>query len=257
MNSSTHFLHDIQYVLKQMMLASELSQNVKPFPIVLCNNKKIGLITYDFLSLYSDFKHFDYTFCDIYFWEDLWISQNNIQKARLNSFMQMNKKIFARNCTVKILAEFNAIEFLNKYHQLGFCASNSYLGLYEKDKLLALASFTKGTKLKRIETNKKSFSLSRFCVLPDISIVGGLTKLINAFVKQNNANDIMTYLDASQSQNSNLLNAGFELSPQKKIFEFYIDIKNNKRYYQFVEECSYLHLTGILNYKLIWYAKAV
>ena len=91
----------------------------------------------------------------------------------------------------------NAIPFLQQNHMWGATKARYYYGLYlpssedggTYDQLVALATFpTKRTILNGSSSTIKSRSveLLRFCTLVNWTVVGGITKLIRAFINEQN-----------------------------------------------------------------------
>ncbi len=129
----------------------------------------------------------------------------NIILSKLN----LNKTVFARNCEVKKVERKEAEQFLEKYHIMNSTQSAYNLGLFYKDELLALASFSKGRKMNRLPENKRSFELIRFCCKEGITVTGGLTKLVKNFCREKKAGDVMTYVDKQFSLGDSFIKAGF------------------------------------------------
>lgn len=129
----------------------------------------------------------------------------------IQSQLQLNKKIFARNCTIKKIDTPEARVFLNCYHLMGFATSAYHLGLFLKEELVGVASFSKGRKMNRLEANQRSFELVRFCSKEGITITGGLSKILKHFVSDKKPGDIMTYIDKQFSEGKSYFTCGFKL----------------------------------------------
>ncbi len=139
------------------------------------------------------------------------------------SKLQLNKTIFARNCVVKKLDKKTAANFLETYHLMGNTQSGFNLGLFYKDELFTIASFSKGRKMNRLHEHQRSFELIRFCCKSGISVTGGLSKLMNHFFIEKNAGDIMTYVDKQWSDGKSFINAGFKKHSEKEPNYFLIN----------------------------------
>lgn len=129
--------------------------------------------------------------------------------AIILSKLHLNKTVFARNCDVKKIDKNTATAFLDTYHLMGSTQSGFNMGLIYKAELVALASFSKGRKMNRLESDKRSFELIRFCSKSGVTITGGLTKLLKNFYIEKQAGDIMTYADKQLSNGSAFIRAGF------------------------------------------------
>ena len=131
-------------------------------------------------------------------------------EAVILSKLKLNKTIFARSCEVKRVNKKHAEEFLNQYHIMNSTQSAFNLGLYYQDELIALASFSKGRKMNRLQAHERSFELIRFCCKSGITVTGGLTRLIKNFCAEKSAGDIMTYVDKQLSDGTSFIRAGFK-----------------------------------------------
>lgn len=162
-------------------------------------------------------------------WKDEWEDKKEIIVARIASLLGRNKRIHARLCEVKLIDKKIAEAFLNKHHVLGFANAYYKLGLYKKDELLAIATFSKGRKMNRLPEGKKSFELVRFCNASGTTVVGGLSKLLKYFTTLSNAGDIMTYIDKEQSEGKAFLNLGFKIESESNPITFSVDRKTGRR----------------------------
>ena len=162
-------------------------------------------------------------------WQDEWEDKQGIIISRINSLLGQNKRIHGRSCEIKLLDKKTAETFLNHHHIMGFAQSYYKLGLYRKDELLAIATFSKGRKMNRLPEGKKSFELIRFCNASGFTVVGGLSKLINHFIKLTDAGDIMTYIDKDQSEGKAFIKLGFKLHSESDPIAFKVDKNSQKR----------------------------
>lgn len=129
-----------------------------------------------------------------------------ICKSRLG----LNTIVFARNCVVKKINKSLAEDFLNAYHVLNSTQSGFNYGLFHKQELIAIASFSKGRKMRRLSEDKRSYELIRFCCKNGISVAGGLSKLVTNFCREKKAGDVMTYVDKQFSDGAAFVRAGFK-----------------------------------------------
>jgi hypothetical protein len=163
-------------------------------------------------------------------WKDEWEDKEDIIVSRIGSLLGRNKRIHGRLCEVKLIDKKTAEAFLNKHHVLGFANAYYKLGLYKKEELLAIATFSKGRKMNRLPEGKKSFELVRFCNASGITVVGGLSKLLKHFVTLSSAGDIMTYIDKEQSEGKAFLNLGFKLMSESMPIEFNVHKNSLRRF---------------------------
>jgi len=134
----------------------------------------------------------------IHLWEDVWFNNSNQVLGRIASILGLNKRIHGRKTIVQKIDKSVAQTFLNENHLQGFVSSRHKFGLFEKDKLVAVGTFSALRKM-NYEENYKSAELIRFAVKSGYSVIGGLSKVITHFSALYNPDDIMTYADRDWS----------------------------------------------------------
>ena len=163
----------------------------------------------------------------IHLWEDVWFNKSNQVLGRIASILGLNKRIHGRKTIVQKIDKSIAQPFLNQNHLQGFVSSRHKFGLFEKDELVAVGTFSALRKM-NYEENYKSAELIRFAVKSGYSVIGGLSKLITHFSALYNPDDIMTYADRDWSagevyQKLNFIQTDL-LNPQF----FSLDINRNR-----------------------------
>jgi hypothetical protein len=173
----------------------------------------------------------------IWVWEDLWNAKKEIVKFKILSFFGQIKSLPARVCVVSRINKKMAEEFLNENHLQGYVSSKIKYGLFLKTNyqrlietnvpaeglLVSVMTFS-GKRMFR--DNSKSYEMTRFGGLKKMRIVGGFSKLINAFLKDTNADHIMTYIDKDWSNGDNLEKLGFEKTDILK--PLFFELNENK-----------------------------
>lgn len=158
----------------------------------------------------------------ISFWLDDWHHKNEIVLSIIASILGKNKTIFARNCQVKKVDKAIAEDFLNENHLLGYLNAYYKYALFFDNEIVAMATFSKGRKMNRLSSEKRGFELISFCCKKNISVVGGLSKLLKAFITDLQPGDVMTYVDKDWSEGKAYLKIGFKLNsetpPQSFLF---------------------------------------
>lgn len=145
--------------------------------------------------------------------------------ALIQSKLGLNKTIFARNCEFKRIAKPEAEQFLDEFHMMNSTSSAFNYGLFIKNELIAVASFSKGRRMNRLAEDKRSFELIRFCCKEGITVIGGLTKLVKNFCREKDAGDVMTYVDKQFSQGDSFTKAGFVKHSETEPNYFLVDNK--------------------------------
>lgn len=149
--------------------------------------------------------------------------------AMILSKLKLNKTIFARSCEVKKTDKITTTDFLNKFHIMNSTQSALNLGLYFKEELIGIATFSKGRKMNRLEEDQRSFELIRFCCKSGITVTGGLTRLVKSFCTLKKAGDIMTYVDKQLSDGRSFITAGFKKHSETDPNYFLVNRKTFER----------------------------
>lgn len=107
-------------------------------------------------------------------------------------------KLYARNCIVKQITSKEANDFCNAYHKQGMCNGTKVAyGLYYEDELLQVETFGEP----RIETQNRTiwhdWELLRECSKTDYQILGGKSKLLKAFERDNKPICLLSYCNES------------------------------------------------------------
>jgi len=130
----------------------------------------------------------------IHIWEwELKKDFEKISKWLLNELNKEKNRIFAKQCEIKIVGRDEEESFLNAYHLQGYSKSEICLGLYFKNELIQLMSFTKSRYDKKFQ-----YELLRLCTKNDFLVVGGAERLFKKFIKDNDPTSIISYCDFSK-----------------------------------------------------------
>ena len=118
--------------------------------------------------------------------------------------------VFARKCVAKRISRPEAAAFLDANHRMGYASGRYHYALFETsgEKPVAVATFSSG---RRMNDGTRSYEWVRYASLEGTRVVGGMGKLLEAFARDVHPDDVMTYVDASQSDGSSYLEIGFTL----------------------------------------------
>ncbi|WP_431295295.1 hypothetical protein [Pedobacter sp. P26] len=170
--------------------------------------------------------------------------------ARIKSLLGKNIRIHGRKTKVFKITKPVADSFLIENHLQGSVNSRYKIGLFEKDELVAVATFSALRKMNHTE-NYKSAELIRFAVKAGYSITGGLSKLISFFAATYQPNDLMTYADRDWSAGEAYIKLGFRqtavLEPQIYILDENLNRQLKKDQQVFAQE---VYHTGSLKFIL-------
>ena len=165
--------------------------------------------------------------------EDRWRRQENMMKARLLAHLEVFTSLFARHCQVRKIDKETAAPFLAYNHSYGDAACRYRYGLYlrrqsrdgslEADTLVAVATFSNARKWLKGEKTIRSYEWTRYASLPGVRISGGMGKMLKAFVKDVQPDDIMSYADLEWSEGKVYEQLGFVLEGRKEPVIFMVD----------------------------------
>jgi len=98
------------------------------------------------------------------------------------------ERLFARKCKIKTVEAKEESLFLKKYHRQFYAVSKICYGLYYNGELVCLMSFGHS----RFDKNYE-WEIIRLCSKNNLIVVGGASRLLKAFVREYNPNNILTY----------------------------------------------------------------
>ena len=149
--------------------------------------------------------------------ENEWLDTNKqiIWKSIIKNKLGQSERIYARKTKVATVSSVERKDFLNMNHLQGNCVSSVNLGLYLEDELVSLMTFGKSRYNKNVD-----WELLRFCNKRDHSVVGGASKLLKAF-RRENVGSIISYADKRRSTGGLYKALGFELSHESPPNYFY------------------------------------
>jgi hypothetical protein len=144
-------------------------------------------------------------------------------------------RIFARQTKVRKIeksSEYN--DYLEENHIQGKCSANFAYGLYYNDELVSVMTFTlpRENMGRSKEKDAGKIELSRFCNKKWTSVVGGASKLLNAFINSDEGkifDEVYSYSDNRISHGDLYKSIGFMFEKDSSISYFYTDFKERKR----------------------------
>ena len=156
-------------------------------------------------------------------YEDDFDNNLYIIKSQINNWLGLTKtKIYARKTCIREVFIEEYRNFLNNNHIQGFVSSKKEYGLYHQDQLVSLMCFDK--KEGRVNMEESGWNLSRFCNLLNTNIIGGASKLLKHFIKENNPSRIVSYADKDWSNGNLYFILGFKLiSESKPDYKYIVD----------------------------------
>lgn len=139
--------------------------------------------------------------------EDEWINNPHIVKSRIANILgKTPRKIPARKCQVREISSKQASAFCNSNHILGSGRSNIRLGLYHDQDLVAVMTFSKNNLSRKI----LCWELNRYSSLIDVAVIGGASKLFQAFLRLCYPDKVVSFSDNRWSDGALYQRLGFQ-----------------------------------------------
>ncbi len=216
---------------------------------------KQGLDVRDLLALRRSFLYAD----TIFIYEDRWCAAGPLIRSMIDVRLGKGMTIYARNCEVRKISAEVAAEFLKRNHLYGMTRSEYRYGLFRKRatgeretdmmetaSLVAVATFSAG---RLFEDGTMSYEWIRYASVKGTRVVGGMGRLLDAFVKlrkqellsvQSSAGNmdcvlrdtpaagsralqVMSYADMEWTTGESYLKLGFEQADCRESVEFLCD----------------------------------
>ena len=168
----------------------------------------------------------------LHIFEDEWLEKSDIVKSIIkNKLGEWDKKVYARNCEIRVVGKLEEKSFLNNNHIQGFVGSNITYGLYYNGELVSLMSFGGLRKSLGYNSREGSYEMLRFCNKLNYNVIGGASKLFKHFIKINKPNQVISYSDNRYFDGSLYDKLGFEFIGDTKPNYFYvINYKRENRF---------------------------
>ncbi|MCO4291368.1 hypothetical protein NF867_00645 [Solitalea sp. MAHUQ-68] len=233
---STNFFDWISHLAAENNFSLKLSQ-IEGVSIVIIPEKAISfafikLKDNEIVSKMIDlFYSSNEGFQLISVWEDQWIQSNEVIRSRISSLLGQTIRIHGRATKVKRIDIHQLNNFLATHHLNVITTAKYKYGLFFKDELVAVASFSAGKPMPSRGENYRSYELIRFANLKDHTVVGGLSKLIKFFIEEVKPSDIMTYADLEWSNGEGYVKLGFKKEGITESQQFWVKEGEWLRYY--------------------------
>lgn len=146
--------------------------------------------------------------------EDEWKLKRSAVEGYLSSILNKKKTIGARKCQI---IEQNASDFLDQHHLQASGPSGKTYTLVYNNEIIAAAVFCKAGSNKRMGLTGQIYELTRYCVTPELSISGGMSRLLKYFTKENPCTAVISYSDNRWSVGKMYKSSGFVNESSKSI----------------------------------------
>jgi hypothetical protein len=177
----------------------------------------------------------------LFFYEDEWLSKRSAVEGYIRSVLGKKKKVGARKCRITI----GGADFIEANHIQGARRNQSTIALEYDGQIVAAASFSlAGSSRKGPGT---SYELTRYCVGPEISVVGGLSKLLAEWRRTVPVDSIVTYSDRRYSVGALYREVGFSEETTSPPSYYYFKAGRKIRLHRFAFRRDELEKKGWLH----------
>lgn len=177
----------------------------------------------------------------LYLYEDRWFSGGDVLRSRILARLGRFRGIFARKC--KILSGSSiapqVADFLDQYHSYGNAQCKHRYALFCGDEMVAVATFSKPRPMPREDGRTYlSFEWVRYASVPGTRVVGGMGKLLKAFLKDaaemgqevGMPVEVMSYSDNEWSTGGAYMQLGFKEIGERAPVKYMVDSISCQRY---------------------------
>lgn len=159
----------------------------------------------------------------VHLWQDVWLSQQAVIESRLLSILGKTERIHGRKTKARRIDFPQLQAFLQENHLQASTKAKYKYGLFLGNELVGVASFGPMLTIERDGKPYLSGELIRFCTKAGYTVVGGLSKLLQAFIKDRAPQHLMTYADRDWSVGSSYERLGFERVGEIPPQEFWVN----------------------------------
>lgn len=152
--------------------------------------------------------------------EDEWDNKikREIWKSMILNKIGLNKRIFARKCSIAQISSSDARTFFEENHLQGYTNSEIKIGLYYESELVSVMTFGKSRYAKDIEYELIRFASKRF-----LNVIGGASKLLKYFERTFNPKSVVSYANRRWSKGNIYNTLGFNFIEETNPNYFYFN----------------------------------
>lgn len=165
----------------------------------------------------------------IQIFEDEWLNNKEIVKSMITSQLKKNFKIFARKTIIEEIPATIARKFLTETHIGGPGKAKHYFACLYKNEIVSVMSFSKGNLSRK---NMNTWEIERFATKLNYTVVGAAGKLLSAFIKKYNVEQIISYADIRYGTGGVYERIGF-IKDKHTVPNYWYFKSNTKRYHRF------------------------
>lgn len=197
----------------------------------------------------------------VYLFEDRWWASKEMVQERILARLERFRSVFARKCRVlsgrgDVLLGEKIRDFLLKNHTYSSAKCRYRYALEYEGEIVAVATFSEGRPMVRKLSNPlvnvpreehddgnivifDSYEWVRYASLPGIRVIGGMGKLLNAFIEERFTRvapgtplEVMTYSDTEWGNGDVYLKLGFSYAGERPPVEYFVHKGTYRRFPQ-------------------------
>jgi hypothetical protein len=155
----------------------------------------------------------------IHIFEDEWLNKQEIVESRIKSLLGMSNRLYARNTKIVHLEANEKNIFLSENHMQGSDVTKIRYGLTLNDELVSVMTFKPSSPIKGGDGSV--WELSRFASKLGVTVVGGASKLLKAFITDHDPEVLISYADRRWSDGNVYEKLGFKFEHASKPCHWY------------------------------------
>lgn len=156
--------------------------------------------------------------------EDIWRSRPAMIRPRLLAQLGIFRPVFARNTEVRRIDKSASSVFFSDFHTYRDAAARYRYGIFDRQgNLVAAASFSGARVWDKPEGKVSSCEWVRYASLPDVRVVGGMGKVLKAFISEAGPDNVMSYADLEWTDGAVYERLGFKMESVRCPVAFAVD----------------------------------
>lgn len=167
----------------------------------------------------------------VHLWADIWLTKKEQVLSRISSLLGRNNRIHGRKTKITTLDQAAADTFLTSYHVQGSAKARYKFGLLHAGELVAVATFSGTRPMPSRGSKHRSAELVRFACIAGVTVIGGLSKLLQHYISLVKPDDVMSYADRDWSDGRGYSSCGFVLEEVQEPSSLFLEPLTLQRYF--------------------------
>lgn len=158
-------------------------------------------------------KYEELGYNSLFFREDEILNKEQVVKSIIQNSLNLNKKIYARKCSIEELGKKEARRIFESHHLMGEGSGRTYALTFQGIPQALI-------QVRWIDRDSRFLDISRFCTLNGISVIGGWSCLISHVKKCEDPAKIRTFIDKRYGTGSYLKSLGWSIESNYPSFRW-------------------------------------